>query len=105
MTEIAPNRPRSTKEANNQPRPTGDRLLNEHEASAYSGVPVGTLRQWRIRKRGPEYLRIPPGSRNGRVRYRVSILDKFLEACVVRPGGDRPGQRERAHRRVRRGSR
>lgn len=44
--------------------PTADRLWSVHDTSAFLGVPVGTLYQWRTRHQGP------PGYRVGRhLRY------------------------------------
>lgn len=58
------------------PRP----VLNEKEASQYTGFSVRTLQDWRFRGVGPSYIKI------GRsVRYRLSELDAFLVGTLVTP--------------------
>lgn len=54
------------------PRP-GDRLWSVHDTSAFLGVPVGTLYQWRTRHQGP------PGYRVGRhLRYDPAEVRQWL---------------------------
>ena len=53
-------------------------LWSVEEASAYLGVPVSTLYQWRYRRIGP------PSYRVGRyVRYDASSVRAWLEAQVA----------------------
>jgi excisionase family DNA binding protein len=50
-----------------------DRLLTVQELSAYLGVPVATLYQWRYRNHGPRGFRV------GRhVRYRWSDVEAWI---------------------------
>ena len=35
-----------------------DRLWTVHDVSAFLGVPVGTLYQWRVRSEGPPAMRL-----------------------------------------------
>lgn len=54
-----------------------DQLLTPGEVSAYLGVPLGTLANWRYLGRGPAYLRA------GRhVRYRRSDVATWTESLV-----------------------
>jgi Helix-turn-helix domain len=52
-----------------------DRLWTVHDVSAFLGVPVGTLYQWR-------YLRVgPPAYRVGRhIRYDPAVVRTWLNA-------------------------
>jgi len=51
-----------------------DRLLSPEDVSAYLGVPVGTLANWRYLGRGPAFLRV------GRhVRYRESAVAAWTD--------------------------
>ena len=48
--------------------------LSEIEAAEYLGITVGTLRNWRVQRRGPDYVKI------GRVTtFWVEDLDRFIE--------------------------
>jgi hypothetical protein len=50
-------------------------LLNEFETARVTGLSVKTLRQWRIHKRGPRYIKL------GRaVRYDPLDVATFIEA-------------------------
>jgi excisionase family DNA binding protein len=54
------------------------RVLTEREVADRLGLSVATLRAWRLRRKGPRYVRF------GRaVRYRVEDIDRFVEASVV----------------------
>lgn len=58
---------------------TEDRWLSQQEAARYLGVEVSTLAKWRSLGQGPAYscaLKRDP-------RYRLSILDDFMEAAVA----------------------
>lgn len=62
-----------------------DPLLPPREAGAVLHKPVATLTDWRYRGYGPEYVR------QGRsIYYRLSALERWIEAHTVRPG-DRHG--------------
>lgn len=59
-----------------------DAVVDTYGAQQYIGASVGTLRNWRSQGRGPRYIRY------GRaIRYRVSDLNKYVEAHMV--GGRR----------------
>lgn len=51
-------------------------VLTTKQAAAYLGVAVATLRTWRHRRRGPKSFRM-----EGRIVYRRSALDAYLDAC------------------------
>jgi excisionase family DNA binding protein len=56
------------------------RALTDREAAKLLGLSVATLRAWRLRRRGPRYLRF------GRaVRYLVADIDRFIEANRIEP--------------------
>lgn len=61
-----------------------DDLLDATEVAAWTGIAIRTLSQWRYLRRGPTYLRL-----GGRVRYRRSDVDAWLNANAVPAGGDR----------------
>ena len=55
-----------------------DRAMNEIEAADQLGLSVATLRAWRHRGTGPQFVRF------GRaVRYLPSDLDQFIDGCRV----------------------
>ena len=52
--------------------------LTEHEVAQRLGLSVATLRAWRVKRKGPRYVRF------GRaVRYLTVDIDRFVEACAV----------------------
>jgi hypothetical protein len=55
------------------------RYLNDEEASHYLGLSVHSLRQWRSKATGPDYLRV-----GTRVIYDVKTLDGWIEQFRVR---------------------
>lgn len=54
--------------------------LNEHEASAITGFAVKTLQRRRWEGLPPVFLKI-----GRKVRYRLSDLQAYLDACTVAP--------------------
>jgi predicted DNA-binding transcriptional regulator AlpA len=61
--------------------------MTEQEVARRLGLSVATLRSWRLRKRGPRYVRF------GRaVRYLAPDIDRFVESCAVEDGAA-PGER------------
>jgi predicted DNA-binding transcriptional regulator AlpA len=54
---------------------TEKRFLNTREASLYTGVPVSTLRKYRMEDRGPKWTKP-----EGRVLYLKADLDEWLES-------------------------
>ncbi|WP_082781254.1 helix-turn-helix domain-containing protein [Gordonia sp. QH-12] len=58
-----------------------DPLWNTSEASGYLGVAAATMKDWRLRGRGPEWVRLTGQI----VRYRKSAIDKWLAEQTVEP--------------------
>ena len=54
------------------------RRLKVPEAANYLGVGISTLDKMRMEGRGPRYLKI-----GGRVFYRLTDLDAYIEAAVI----------------------
>lgn len=54
-----------------------DPLLSIEEVSDYLGIPVGTLRNWRLAGKGPVSFR--PGRH---IRYRVSDVRAYIDGLV-----------------------
>jgi len=52
--------------------------LKVPEAANYLGVGISTLDKMRMEGRGPRYLKI-----GGRVFYRLTDLDAYIEAAVI----------------------
>ena len=49
-------------------------LLDERELAARLGLSLSTLRNWRVARRGPAYVKV--GMRS--VRYRLADVEQFL---------------------------
>jgi hypothetical protein len=64
-------------------QPTG--LMTRDEAAMRLGVSVHTLAAWAAKHKGPNYSR--SGSQRGKVWYRASDLDAWLESRSVKPQG------------------
>ena len=64
-----------------QQQPEG--LINENQAAKVLGVRVSNLRYRRWQGMAPEWIRI-----GGRVRYRPSTLQAFIEESTVRLRGN-----------------
>jgi len=63
--------------------------LTDREAARLLGLSVATLRAWRLRHRGPRFVRF------GRaVRYLPADIERFIEANAV----ERPAMPSRASR-------
>jgi excisionase family DNA binding protein len=61
---------------------TDRKLLTPEQVAAMTGIPAGTLAQWRYRKRGLPYLRL------GRlVRYDAADVERYLQSCRVEVRG------------------
>jgi predicted DNA-binding transcriptional regulator AlpA len=66
------------------------RALTEHEVAARLGLSVATLRAWRLKRKGPRFVRF------GRaVRYLPGDLERFVEASSVGVGADKVGEHAR----------
>jgi hypothetical protein len=70
-----------------------DEILTEREAAAKLYAKTGTLTKWRTRGRGPAYLKL-----SGKIRYKLSDLEAYIEASRVVPGElkSTPRRRRRA---------
>lgn len=64
----------------------GDELLSPKQVHELYGFSPQTLANWRWCGNGPSYIKTSPG-RSGRVRYRRSTVDAWLEAQTVQTGG------------------
>jgi excisionase family DNA binding protein len=54
--------------------------LTEHDVAKQLGLSVATLRAWRLKGKGPRFVRF------GRaVRYLATDVERFVEASVVDP--------------------
>jgi hypothetical protein len=58
--------------------------LNDVEASAFLGVAVQTLRNWRHTGKGPVYYKLSEGPR-GPIRYDVPDLRAYKHRCRIDP--------------------
>ena len=62
-------------------------MLTTRQAAEYTGYSVHTFRAWRKensgRTGGPAYNKRP--GKNGAVRYRQSVLDKWMKKQQVKP--------------------
>lgn len=54
-------------------------LADAKKVAAYLGKPVQTLNMWRMRGKGPRFLKLE----NGSVRYRWSDVDDWLDAQIA----------------------
>lgn len=55
-------------------------------AAQYPGITVQTLANWRWAGTGPDYIKTTP-ARSGRIKYRRSAIDAWLDANTVRTAG------------------
>ena len=60
-----------------------ERLLTPKEAAAYLGLSVSWLNKWRMKGRGPVFVKFDDSPR-GHVRYREADLARFIEARMNR---------------------
>lgn len=63
-----------------------DELLSPKEVHAEYGFSPQTLANWRWTGTGPDYIKCSPG-RGGRIKYRRSAMEQWLQAQTVRTGG------------------
>lgn len=54
--------------------------MNEKQAACYVGLSVHTLRMWRFKGIGPEYMKL-----GSAVRYQRGTLDAYLAQSSIRP--------------------
>lgn len=54
------------------------RLISEKQVAELYGFKLNTLRNWRISKQGPKFMKI-----NGKmIRYRVQDIEEYLMSCM-----------------------
>jgi predicted DNA-binding transcriptional regulator AlpA len=63
-----------------------DELLSPKEVHTDYGFSPQTLANWRWTNTGPDYIKTSPG-RGGRIKYRRSAIEQWLQAQTVRTGG------------------
>ncbi|MGV4889251.1 helix-turn-helix transcriptional regulator [Streptomyces viridosporus] len=64
-----------------------DPLLTPRQVHEQYGFSPQTLANWRWSNLGPDYVKTSPG-RSGRVKYRRSAIESWLNAQTVKVGGD-----------------
>jgi predicted DNA-binding transcriptional regulator AlpA len=63
--------------------------LNETDVAKRLGLSVATLRAWRLKRKGPRFVRF------GRaVRYLASDVDRFIQSSLVESDAKRAGDTE-----------
>lgn len=62
-------------------------LLTPKQVQMEYGFNPQTLAQWRWMGHGPDYIKQSPG-RGGRIKYKRSAIEAWLEAHTVQVGGD-----------------
>lgn len=63
-----------------------DELLSPKQVHADYGFSTQTLANWRWCGTGPDYIKQSPG-RGGRIKYKRSRIEAWLDAQTVRAGG------------------
>lgn len=63
-------------------------LIREAEAARILDVAPMTLRHWRSAGTGPPFIKL-----GGRVRYRATDLEDWIESQLVEPAGERSARR------------
>lgn len=63
-----------------------DELLTPKQVQADYGFSPQTLANWRWMNTGPTYIKTSPG-RSGRIRYKRSAVEAWLDAQTVKTGG------------------
>jgi hypothetical protein len=63
-----------------------DQLLTPKQVQAEYGFSAQALANWRWMGVGPKYIKTTPG-RSGRVKYRRSAIEAWLDAQTVQAGG------------------
>ena len=63
-----------------------DQLLSPKQVHAEYGIAPQTLANYRWQGIGPAYVKTNP-SKYGRVKYRRSAIEAWLNAQTVQPGG------------------
>jgi predicted DNA-binding transcriptional regulator AlpA len=63
-----------------------DQLLTPRQVHAEYGFTPQTLANWRWMGMGPDFIKQTPG-KGGRIKYRRSAIEQWLEAQTVQMGG------------------
>ncbi|MFP8882566.1 helix-turn-helix transcriptional regulator [Streptomyces mangrovi] len=63
-----------------------DELLTPKQVHAEYGFSQQALANWRWTGTGPEFIKLSPG-RGGRIKYRRSAIERWLNEQTVRTGG------------------
>lgn len=63
-----------------------DELLSPKQVQAEYGFSQQTLSNWRWTGTGPDFIKLSPG-RGGRIRYKRSRIESWLDAQTVSTGG------------------
>jgi hypothetical protein len=64
-----------------------DELLTPRQVHAEYGFSPQTMANYRWMGMGPDYIKTTPG-KAGRIRYRRSAIEKWLDGQTVQAGGD-----------------
>jgi predicted DNA-binding transcriptional regulator AlpA len=64
-------------------RPLPEQLLTSTETATMLGLQPQTLRVWRLRGQGPQYVRLGSSTR-ARVAYRLSVVQAWLDNHTFR---------------------
>lgn len=59
---------------------SAEALLNDQAAATFLGVSPATLRSWRCRGIGPDYVKMGAGKKSP-VRYSASDIEAFIAQC------------------------
>lgn len=63
-------------------KPEIRRLLDEREVAALCHVSLGTVRRWRLFRKGPQYVKVGDAA----VRYRPEDLEAYLASRPIGGG-------------------
>jgi len=74
----------------------GNGILTEAEAAQMiAGLKPQTLSKWRLRHRGPKFLKL-----GGKVRYRVTDIQAWMDSCLIDPALLPPTARKHSKRKA-----
>jgi hypothetical protein len=62
------------------------KLLTTAEVAARLRVKKNTLDKWRLRGRGPRFLKFGSDGASGRVRYTEEAIDEYVAAAEAKGG-------------------
>ncbi|MFJ3719069.1 helix-turn-helix transcriptional regulator [Streptomyces sp. NPDC090057] len=65
-----------------------EELLTPKQVRAVYGFSEQSLASWRWMGTGPDYIKTSPG-RSGRIKYKRSAIEAWLEARTLKAGGQR----------------